>query len=101
MKPSKRYPWFLVFFISLIHCSTEVPINNPFDPNAPAAIQAPGTLRGKVFLEGGESLGGIRVDLAGPSHLSARTEGDGSYSFANLPSGTYSITATYTRSITN
>src|SRR5258708_17515254 len=54
-----------------------------------------GTLRGQVTDESGAIVPGARVTLSGPRGLSrtAASANDGSYSFADLPSGSYTVRA--------
>lgn len=59
---------------------------------APAAAQAPGTIRGVVLDADFETpVAGATVTIASTG-ASMTTEGDGSYVFGNLPPGTYALT---------
>src|SRR3954469_8589947 len=61
----------------------------------PAIAQA-ATLRGQVTDESGAVVPGAKVVLSGPGKLSKTTTAgsDGSYSFADLPLGNYTVHAT-------
>jgi len=59
------------------------------------ALAQTATLRGQVTDESGAIVPGAKVTLSGPARLSKTgTSGnDGSYSFADLPSGSYTVHA--------
>ncbi len=54
------------------------------------------TLRGQVTDESGAIVQGAKISLSGPGRLSktSTSANDGSYSFADLPSGSYTVHAT-------
>src|SRR5207253_879056 len=67
----------------------------------------PGSLSGFVYVDtnrngvrdtGEAAIGGVIVTLSGAGAGTATTAADGSYSFANLDAGTYSVTAPTTAS---
>ena len=74
-------------------CITEVPADNPYDPEAPLAEQAKATLAGGV-VDGATSapLQGALVRVSGPSDPAANpavTGDDGSFNFGEVLPGRY------------
>ncbi len=60
---------------------------------APAVAQQTGSIKGVVKDETGASLPGATVTASGPATRTAVSGGDGAYQVANLPPGTYKVTA--------
>jgi iron complex outermembrane receptor protein len=58
---------------------------------APAAAQ-PASLAGRIADAQGASIAGADVTLTGPSTQATRSGPDGSFTFANLPRGSYTLT---------
>jgi hypothetical protein len=65
-----------------------VEATNPYDPLAPAALQAPATLLGSVVLEGAASHAGASVHVAG---MSAITDEAGDFILDRIPPGIHDI----------
>jgi len=79
----------------LVACTTEPSRTNPFDEKAPKGIQAKATLEGSVVLEltsASQDMAGVEVRLVGQGR-SERTDAQGSYRFAEVAPGTYSLQA--------
>ncbi|MDT7541843.1 MAG: hypothetical protein QOE33_1747 [Acidobacteriota bacterium] len=55
------------------------------------ATPAPLTISGQVFGSNGNPLAGIGVSLTGAQNLSAQTDAQGHYAFANLAGGSYTV----------
>ena len=56
----------------------------------PPPVAATGTISGAVTVEGA-GLAGVTVSMVGATSASASTGADGSYSFTNVPAGTYGV----------
>jgi subtilase family serine protease len=59
----------------------------PFTINSPPTY----TISGQVTV-GSNGLGGVTMSLSGSQSATAQTDAGGSYSFANLPTGSYTVT---------
>jgi hypothetical protein len=76
---------FVAFLLAVGFCCT----------NAAAQGVGSGTIQGRVTDESGGALPGVTVTLTSPAlqvpELAATTEGDGTYSFRDLPPGEYQV----------
>lgn len=86
----KRYlRWFLLVAIAVMPLAFAACDDDEGDGTEPTE-EITGTIRGTVTAEG-QGLSGVTVNLSGPTSSTTQTGSDGSYSFANVPAGTYSV----------
>ncbi|NOZ85769.1 MAG: hypothetical protein GXP49_05830 [Deltaproteobacteria bacterium] len=77
---------FGMFFAS---CSTDVPANNPYDPDVPVGEQAKASLFGRVVLEQGDA--GTAVVNVKPVGKSTRPDSEGRFEVRELSPGVYTV----------
>ena len=79
---------FAAMAFGTLACS-EVPPDNPFDPEAPETVQARGELTGRVLTESGPAEG-AQVSLLDTAHT-AVTGPDGTFALTDIAGGAYTI----------
>lgn len=85
----KRYlRWFLLVAIAVMPLAFAACDDDEGGEGPPEEIT--GTIRGTVTAEG-QGLSGVTVNLSGPTSSTTQTGSDGSYTFSNVPDGTYSV----------
>lgn len=78
----------------LAACSADLPHDSPFDPLAPAAKQAPGSVSGRVMLEHETDHGQVTVQLDGEVFdYDVQTDPAGAFTFSRVVPGTYQLRA--------
>lgn len=97
--PVTNFPVMMKFTLSLCAamllsaCFGEVPHENPLDPGSALFVKT-GVVRGQVttYYQPFLAISGVAIELA-PQNLSTVTDGDGSFSFRDVPVGDYWVFA--------
>src|SRR5262249_41124868 len=91
----RRMAFVLVSSTCVLGCA----INDGVIEEAPATLTSiSGTIR---YYNGAAPIDGVTVTLSGPSSQTTTTDENGSYSFSNLPSGSYSVTPSKSGGVTD
>jgi len=83
---------FVIAFIAITTLLASVVTNRPVQAQGTASTLTSTTLTGTVQ-SNGTSLAGVSLELVGPTKMTTTSGNDGSFSFSNVESGLYVLTA--------
>ena len=84
--------WVMLFSTAIgVACSSVDP-SNPYDPSAPATVQARGEISGRVLGPDAAPLAGVTVSFEGMA-LTGATDADGAYTLTDVPHGSRTLVA--------